>query len=138
MAAKPTPGGSDGTYGTELNEFLDVGHDADGTHTKSQMLTDLGYSPTTYAGEESMTWPNGRIEKTGQILTLGASSGTITFGGVGTEVPFPNDIVSVQLTGQAVNSLNDDAPVVVLSLVTGIGWSANSSHTVLNWTAIGW
>lgn len=31
MAAKPTPGGSDGTYGTELNEFLDVGHNSDGT-----------------------------------------------------------------------------------------------------------
>lgn len=32
MAALPTPGGSDGTYGTELNEFLEVEHNADGTH----------------------------------------------------------------------------------------------------------
>lgn len=30
MAAKPTPGGSDGTYGTELNEFLDVSLASDG------------------------------------------------------------------------------------------------------------
>ena len=31
MATKPTPGGSDGTYGTELNAFLDISHNADGT-----------------------------------------------------------------------------------------------------------
>ncbi len=30
MAAKPTPGGSDGTYGTELNAFLDVSLASDG------------------------------------------------------------------------------------------------------------
>lgn len=30
MATKPTPGGSDGTYGTELNEFLDVSLASDG------------------------------------------------------------------------------------------------------------
>ncbi len=30
MAEKPTPGGSDGTYGTELNAFLDVSLDDDG------------------------------------------------------------------------------------------------------------
>lgn len=132
MAAKPTPGASDGTYGTEMNAFLDVGHDADGTHTKSQMLTDLGYSPTTYASEESMTWPNGRIEKTGKILTSGASSGTITF-----DAPFPNGIVSAQLTGVATNSLNDDAPVMTDITVNDIDWSANNSHISLHWTAIG-
>lgn len=32
MAAKPTPGASDGVWGTELNAFLDVEHEADGTH----------------------------------------------------------------------------------------------------------
>lgn len=32
MAALPTPGGSDGTYGTELNEYLRIEHNADGTH----------------------------------------------------------------------------------------------------------
>jgi len=32
MAAQPTPGGSDGTWGTELNAYLDVEHNSDGTH----------------------------------------------------------------------------------------------------------
>ncbi len=35
MATKPTPGGSDGTYGTEMNAFLDIEHNADGTHNGS-------------------------------------------------------------------------------------------------------
>jgi hypothetical protein len=29
--ALPTPGASDGTWGAELNDFLEVGHNADGT-----------------------------------------------------------------------------------------------------------
>lgn len=31
MAVLPTPGGSSGTWGTELNTWLLVGHDTDGT-----------------------------------------------------------------------------------------------------------
>ncbi len=38
MATKPTPGGSDGTYGTELNAFLDIEHNADGTHAIKQSV----------------------------------------------------------------------------------------------------
>ena len=32
MATKPTPGGSSGTWGTELNAYLVIGHETDGTH----------------------------------------------------------------------------------------------------------
>jgi len=32
MASQPTPGGSSGTWGTELNAYLDVEHNSDGTH----------------------------------------------------------------------------------------------------------
>lgn len=32
MATLPTSGGDDGTWGDELNEFLLVDHNADGTH----------------------------------------------------------------------------------------------------------
>lgn len=40
MAAKPTPGGSDGTYGTELNEFLDVSLASDGKVKTEALQTD--------------------------------------------------------------------------------------------------
>lgn len=48
MAAKPTPGGSDGTYGTELNEFLDVSLAADGK-IKDGAVQTTSASPTTNA-----------------------------------------------------------------------------------------
>ena len=40
MATKPTPGGSDGTYGTELNEFLDVSLASDGKVKTEALQTD--------------------------------------------------------------------------------------------------
>lgn len=79
MAAKPTPGASDGTYGTELNEFLDVGHDSDGTHTKAQMLTDMGWSPAAFVGAQSITFPNGLILKQGVESVAGDTTDTITY-----------------------------------------------------------
>ena len=57
MATKPTPGGSDGTYGTELNAFLDVSLASDGkikdgavleaateTADGDRTVVDLGYT----------------------------------------------------------------------------------------------
>lgn len=64
MAGLPTDGVTEGTWGAAMNEYLLVGHDADGTHTKGQMVTDLGWSPTTLAGasdsttDSPMTLPN--------------------------------------------------------------------------------
>lgn len=40
MATKPTPGGSDGTYGTELNAFLDVSLASDGKVKTEALQTD--------------------------------------------------------------------------------------------------
>ena len=34
MATLPTPGGDEGTWGAELNTYLRVQHNADGTHYK--------------------------------------------------------------------------------------------------------
>lgn len=42
MATKPTIGGSSGTWGTELNAFLDVSHNADGT-IKDTIIDTHGY-----------------------------------------------------------------------------------------------
>ncbi len=40
MATKPTPGGSDGTYGTELNAFLDESLASDGKIKTEALQTD--------------------------------------------------------------------------------------------------
>lgn len=42
MATLPTPGGDIGTWGTELNEYLSVGHEADGTHKGVYNVLDHG------------------------------------------------------------------------------------------------
>lgn len=39
MARLPTPGGDDGNWGTILNEFLEVEHNADGTHPDASTTT---------------------------------------------------------------------------------------------------
>ena len=59
MATKPTPGGSDGTYGTEMNAFLDESLASDGkikdgavleaateTADGDRTVVDLGYAKT--------------------------------------------------------------------------------------------
>lgn len=49
MAAKPTPGASDGTYGTEMNAFLDVSLAADGK-VKDGAVFSTSAAPTVDAG----------------------------------------------------------------------------------------
>ena len=89
----PTVGGSAGTHGTVLNAHINVGHDADGTHKKSQMLTDMGYSPTAYAGGETATFPNGMILKHGEESVAADTTDTVTFG-----TAFPTAIISITVT----------------------------------------
>ena len=135
MATKPTPGGSDGTYGTEMNAFLDVGHDSDGTHKKSQMLTDMEWSPTDYTNDgsndsrESVTFPNGMIMKTGRVTTSGGNK-TITY-----DTAFPNGAVSVMITVENTAQTSNGAVVESFSASQFVLDSANV--TAIHWFAIG-
>jgi len=52
----------------------------------------VGFTPTSYTGGETTTFPNGLIIKFGQV-TLSASGGSVTFG-----TAFPNACISVQGT----------------------------------------
>lgn len=129
MASLPSPGASDGVYGTILNEYLEVGHDTDGTHTKSQMLTDMGWSPTAYVGGESSIEPNGKITKTG-IVTAGAGSGSVSFA-----ANFPTAAISISIaektTSAGVRSTGIDSLAV-----GGFDWV---NQTVdFYWTVIGY
>ena len=74
MAALPTPGGSDGTYGTELNAYLVIGHATDGTHkeaglTQQIVNTQLGTgSSGTTASPLDNTTP--QITEGNEVFTL--------------------------------------------------------------------
>jgi len=82
MAEFPTPGASEDTWGEELQEALLVGHANDGTHNQED------WTPSVYAGEQSITFPNGLIFKHG-IVAASANPVTITF-----DVAFPTKVIS--------------------------------------------
>ena len=131
MATKPTQGGSDGTWGTELNANIDVGHDSDGTHTSSQMLTDMGWSPTSYGGEQSITFPNGLVIKTG-FINASAAIGQLTFAAA-----FEGGIVSV-IAGAANNVEKTTNVTVYEVLKATFRWRVEDGAQDIYWIAIGY
>ena len=58
MATKPTPGGSDGTYGTELNAFLDESLASDGK-VKDGAVFSTSAAPTVDAGVANKLYNDG-------------------------------------------------------------------------------
>lgn len=113
MATRPTDGGSDGTWGAELNAHLDISLDADGkvddgaAQTTSAApgadaeLANKKYTDDqdaadhpAYTGGESHTDGSGFIMKMGNIIDSGATTTPVSFA-----VAFPNAIVSVVVTG---------------------------------------
>ena len=122
-------------WNTTMKANIDVGHDSDGTHKKSQMLTDMGWSPTAYANEESITFPNGLIMKMGYKACGGANTtSTVTFA-----VPFPTGVKSVTFAPRFAGITGIDwgpwigAPVVATFTIR---WG--TAITGAYWTAIGY
>ena len=68
MATKPTPGASDGTYGTELNEFLDVSLATDGK-IKDGAVFSTSAAPTVDAGLANKKLLGTRCKKCGHGFT---------------------------------------------------------------------
>jgi hypothetical protein len=64
------------------------------------------FSPTSYASEESITFPNGLIEKSGYTARTGNTT-TITFG-----TAFPTAVVSAIVTVYRAAGANSYTPVV--------------------------
>ena len=128
MADKPSSGATD--WGTTLNAHIAVGHDNDGAHKKSQVLTDMEWSPTSYAGEESITLPNGLIMKMG--IKAGATSATVTFG-----TAFPNAIISVSVTLENATAMGNPSTISAKS-TTAFTVKAVGAPTNYHWIAIGY
>ena len=74
MTAWPANGSTD--WNTAMADFITQGHATDGTHKKSEMLTDMGWDPTALGGDASdinIEWefPNGLQVKVGKITRTG-------------------------------------------------------------------
>ncbi len=134
MADKPSSGDTD--WGTTLNAHLVVGHDSDGTHKKSQMLTDMGWSPTSYAGEESITFPNGLIFKQGTESVAGDTTDEVTYAVAFNT--FVNSWVSYKtkattLVNPANSQPKSGSETTILEVTNG-----HSNTRVISWYAIGY
>jgi len=95
-----------------------------------------GFTPSTYAGEESVTLPNGLIMKTGFFSDeTGGENKVVTYASA-----FPNAIISVQLT-QVGGGTNSTSNLRVMaynqsSLTMYVNTAANVLGTF--WQAIGY
>ena len=90
----------------------------------------LNFSPSSYAGEESVTFPNGLIMKFGEASQTG-SGGTVTYGAA-----FPNEVISVCVTPRDIAS-RSSTWAINGSSASAFTWIANPNHTSIYWQAIG-
>lgn len=161
MAAKPTPGGSDGTYGAELNEFLDESLASDGkikdgavfsssaaptvdagvTNKKhvddnTTMVPAITGAGTGYTGQESITFANGLILKHGEETVTANSTVEVTYGAA-----FPTAFISAQATLKASSAAIEESAHVrsKSGSTTSILQVTNASSTTSNvyWQAWG-
>lgn len=132
MADWPADGVTD--WNTKMKANIDVGHDSDGTHKKSQMLTDMGWSPTAYTGGESVTYPNGFIEKNGSESLAANTQTTVTFG-----TAFPNSVVArFASVGSNVQQFAPVARATGTPLVSMYVKNFGSGSATIYWRAVGY
>lgn len=93
-----------------------------------------GFIPPNYAGEESVTFPNGFIMKTGSANDTGTTT-TVTFA-----TPFPNGILSAFVCGEedAGGSLVWIDGAGSISVNDIVVRRSNGLIGVFYWLAIGW
>lgn len=78
MATKPTPGGSDGTYGTELNAFLDESLASDGKIKDGAVFT-TSAAPTVDAGVSNKLYADSIPNDGAAAFLVNSSAAPTTF-----------------------------------------------------------
>ena len=143
----PTVGSSYNTYGTELNAHINVSHDSDGKikngaeqTTSAAPTTDAmiankkyvddnvgsaNYTPTSYAGGESVTFPNGLIWKQGEESVAAFTTDDVTYA-----TAFPTTAVSFSITNKIGGSSYNEG----ISALPKAG-SVASIMQIKNWTS---
>ena len=96
-------------------------------------------TPTSYAAEESITFANGFIMKQGTISVSANGNSTVTFGGVGTENPFPTAIVNAFATLKD-SATTRESPVSTADWLVGSMTVVNHNTTTetVSWQAWGY
>ena len=94
-----------------------------------------GFTPSTYAGGESVTLPNNLIMKFGTQSVAADGTSAVSFA-----TAFPGGIIQVQLTFQTIINVGSDAGLSASSqLVTGFTLQSGAANTeTVAWMAIGY
>ncbi len=93
MAAKPTPGGSDGTYGTELNEFLDVSLASDGKIIDGAVFS-TSAAPTVDAGAANKKYVDDTVDASfGSTMAGGFTELTTSTSSFSKTITYPNGLI---------------------------------------------
>jgi len=106
------------------------------TSESIKAYVDGGFTPSTYAGEESVTLPNGLIMKTGFFSDeTGGEDKAVDYGSA-----FPNATISVQLTQVGGTTSSSSNVRVITYSASGFTMYVNTGAGVLGnfWQAIGY
>lgn len=127
-------------WGTALNNWLGTEHEADGTHKKADLVSTLGFSPTSVGSTtQSVTLPNGLIVKFGKKATTSTLQ-TIDFTTEG-GADFPTGILYANVIAyHATTSINNSGVMIKTIDVSGITYynASGASTQGIYWLAIGY
>ena len=133
--AKLTDVIDDDTMATASNTTLATSESIK-AYVDSTVATAGGFTPSTYAGGESVTLPNGLIMKTGFFSDEnGGENRAVNYGSA-----FPNATISVQLTQVGGITTSTSNMRVMTYSASGFTMYVNTGADVLGsfWTAIGY
>lgn len=93
-----------------------------------------GFTPSSYTGQESITFPNGLIMKMGRLATTSENT-TVTF-----ETAFPTALVSVVFAGEDTNNgkLSDTGNLGTTRSVSAFNIRHSGSIDYYSWVAYGY